>query len=214
VQWTLGAIKKHYPALVDEVVPKPISLQQLTEVLKLLAAEDVSIRDMKAILQCLGGHGHSTRDSQELAERVRVSLRRKICFTVSEGKPLLFVYQLDQDLQDLFQNSIRQNANGSYLSMDPESVDIVVKAVQREISKLPPTAQRPAIVVSKEIRRFVRRVLARDFPDVQVLSYEELAPEMNVQLVGKIGEAAARELGYASALPASGTEATFSAPAR
>ena len=195
VQWTLTTIKKHYPALVDEVVPKPVSLQQLTEVLKLLAEAEVSIRDMKTILQCLSECGHTIHDSNGLAERVRVALRRKICFNLTEGKPLLFLYQLDASLQELFHNCIRQNANGPYLSMDPESIDLVVKAAQREIGKLPPTAQRPAIVTDKEIRRFVRRVLSRDFPDLQVISYEEVAPEMNVQLLGKIGEAAGAQIG-------------------
>ncbi|MBV8810947.1 MAG: FHIPEP family type III secretion protein, partial [Acidobacteriaceae bacterium] len=215
VQWTLAAIKKHYPALVDEVVPKPISLQQLTEVLKLLAESEVSIRDMKAILQCLGEHGQATRDSNQLAERVRVVLRRKICFTLTDGKPLLFLYQLDQSLEDLFRNCIRQNANGSYISMDPDSIDLVVKAAQTEFCKLPPTAQRPAVVTDKEIRRFVKRVLSRDFPDVQVLSYEELAPEMNVQLLGNIGEAAAAQIGQAAPWNAAQTGlATLSPPAR
>lgn len=194
VQWTLAAIKKHYPALVDEVVPKPVSLQQLTEILKLLAEAEVSIRDMKTILQCLGESAHATRNTVELTERVRVGLRRKICFSITEGKPLLFVYQLDENLQDLFRNSIRQNATGSYLAMDPESIGTIVRAAQREIGKLPPTAQRPAIVTGKDLRRFVRHLLARDFPDLQVLSYEELAPEMNVQLLGKIGTVAAAEL--------------------
>ncbi len=215
VQWTLAAIKKHYPALVDEVVPKPVSLQQLTEVLKLLAEAEVSIRDMKAILQCLADYGHAVHDSNDLAERVRVALRRKICFSVTDGKPLLFLYQLDGGLQDLFHNCIRQNANGPYLSMDPESIDLVVKAAQKEIGKLPPTAQRPAIVTDKEIRRFVKRVLSRDFPDLQVLSYEELAPEMNVQVLGKIGEAAAAQIGQGTPWNGSHTAvATLSTSAR
>jgi type III secretion protein V len=205
VQWTLAAIKKHYPALVDEVVPKPISLQQLTEVLKLLAEAEVSIRDMKAILQCLGECGHTVHDSNELAERVRVALRRKICFSLTDGKPLLFVYQLDATLQDLFHNCIRQNAGGSYLSMDPESIDVFVKTAQHEIGQLPPTAQRAAIVTDREIRRFVKRVLSRDFPELQVLSYEELSPEMNVQVLGKIGEAAAAQI--AQAEPWNGSQA-------
>jgi len=195
VQWTLTAIKKHYPALVDEVVPKPVSLMQLTEILKLLAEDEVSIRDMKSILQCLGEHAHATRDTSELVERVRVALRRKICFSLTEGKPLLFVYQLDQSLQDLIQTSVRQNSNGSYLAMDPENIDLIVKAAQAEIAKLPPTAQHPAVVTGKEIRRFVKRLLARDLPDLHVLSYEELTPEMNVQLLGKIGEDAAIQIG-------------------
>jgi type III secretion protein V len=110
----------------------------------------------------------------------------------------LFVYQLDPNLQDLFRNCIRQGANGPYLSMDPESIDLVVKAAQKEISKLPPTAQRPAIVADREIRRFVKRVLSRDFPELQVLSYEELAPEMNVQLLAKVGETEAAQIEHAT----------------
>jgi type III secretion protein V len=194
VQWTIAAIKKHYPALVDEVVPKPIPLQQLTEVLRQLAESEVSIRDMKTILQCLGENAQATRDTNELVERVRAAMRRKICFTLSEGKPLLFVYQLDATLQELIQNSIRQNANGSYLAIDPESIEAVIKAARQELAKLPPTAQRPALVTGKDIRRFVRSLLARDFPDLQVLSYQELAPEMNVQVLGKIGEEAALQI--------------------
>jgi type III secretion protein V len=194
VQWTLTAIKKHYPALVDEVIPKPVSLQQLTEILKLLAEDEVSVRDMKGILQCLGEHSQTARETSELVERVRIALRRKICFALTDGKPLLFVCQLDEGLRELFQNSIRQNANGSYLAMDPENIDLIVKAAQKEFGSLPFTAQRPAIVTGKDIRRFVKRVLARDFPDLQVLSYEELSPEMNVQLLGKIGAAAAVQI--------------------
>ncbi len=198
VQWILNTIRKHYPALVDEVVPKPVSLQQLTEILRTLAEDEVSVRDVKSILQCLSEYSKTTNDTSELVERVRVTLRRRICHSLTEGKPLLFVYQLDQGLQEVFQNSIRQNASGAYLAMDPQNIDFIVKAARKEVANLPPSAQRPAIVTGKDIRRFVKRLLRRDFPDLQVLSYEELAPEMNVQLLGKIGGAAAAQIGQGS----------------
>lgn len=203
VQWALTAIKKHYPMLVDEVVAKPFSLQKLTEVLKALSEEGVSIRDMKTILQCLGEHatspsGQEVRSTAELVEFVRIALGRKICFSITDGRPNLFVYQLDPNLEVLFHNAIRTNANGAFLAMDAQSISVIVRAAQEEFDALPPTAQRPAIVTDKEIRRFVKKLLAREFPDLQVMSYEELSPDINVQLQGRIGQQAAVQIGQAS----------------
>jgi len=194
VQWMLNALKPHYPALIDEVTPKPVSLQQLTDILRLVAAEGVSIRDLKTILQCLGEWSRVDPNTVSLAERVRTALKRKICYGVTEGKPLLFVYQLDPALQDLFRNSIRQNAAGGYLAMNPQSIDAVLQATYKEISNLPPTAQRPVIITDKDIRRFVKKTLERDFPDLDVISYAELTPEIRVQSLGIIGRSAASEI--------------------
>lgn len=194
VQWMLNAIKQYYPALVDEVTPKPVSLQQLTDILSLLATEGVSIRDLKTILQCLGEWSRVDQNTVSLAERVRTALKRKICYGLTEGKPLLFVYQLDPELQDLFRNSIRQNAAGVYLAMNPQSIDAVLQATHKEICNLPPTAQRPVIITDKDIRRFVKKTLERDFPDLAVISYAELTLEIKVQSLGIIGRYAALEI--------------------
>jgi type III secretion protein V len=194
VQWMLNAIKQYYPALVDEVTPKPVSLQQLTDILSLLAAEGVSIRDLKTILQCLGEWSRVDQNTVSLAERVRTALKRKICYGLTEGKSLLFVYQLDPELQDLFRNSIRQSAAGVYLAMNPQSIDAVLQATHKEICNLPPTAQRPVIITDKDIRRFVKKTLERDFPDLAVISYAELTPEIKVQSLGIIGRYAALEI--------------------
>jgi type III secretion protein V len=194
VQWMLNAMKQYYPALIDEVTPKPVSLQQLTDILRLLAAEGVSIRDLKTILQCLGEWSRVDQNAVSLAERVRTALKRKICYGLTEGKPLLFVYQLDPELQDLFRNSIRQNPAGAYLAMNPQSIDAVLQATHKEICNLPPTAQRPVIITDKDIRRFVKKTLERDFPDLDVISYAELTPEIKVQSLGIIGRPAALEI--------------------
>src|SRR5262249_42159248 len=120
-QWILNSIKQFYPNLVDEVVPKPVTLQQLTNILQRLVEEEVSIRDVKTILQALSQYTGPDRDIVALTEHVRASLKRKICYQLSEGKPTLFVYQLDEEAQDVFTNSVRQNQNGPYLAMDPEN---------------------------------------------------------------------------------------------
>jgi len=189
VRWMLDRIKQYYPALLEEVTPRPVSLQQLTEILKLLAREEVSIRDLKTILQCLGEASRFEQDTVRLSERVRAALRRKICHALTDGKPLLFVYQLDLAFQELFRSSIRQDASGTYLAMDPQNIEKVIRAAQNTIGEMPATAQRPVIVVDKDIRRFVKRALEHDFSSLAVISYNELTPEVKVHSLGVIGDA-------------------------
>ena len=186
VQWMLNTVKTYYPTLVDEVVPKPVSLQQLTEVLQRLIEEEVSIRDLKAILQALSAWGQDDRDAAALTEHVRSALKRRICFQLSDGKPRLFVYQLDPQIEDIFRASIRQSNNGPYLAMEPENVQMITAAARSEIGSLPPTAQKPVLLVDGEIRRFVRKLLNDSVPEVQALSYNQLTPDLNVQPLGTI----------------------------
>jgi type III secretion protein V len=195
VRWMLDRIKQYYPALVEEVVPRPVSLQQLNEILRLLAGEGVSIRDLKAILQCLGEYGRYEQDAVSLSERVRVALRRKICHGLTEGKPILFVHQLDIELQEVLRNSIHHGAAGPYLAMEPENIEKLLEATRMSIGALPPTAQRPVIVADKDIRRFVKKAIEHDFPNVAVISYAELTPEITFHSLGIIGRASARQAG-------------------
>lgn len=187
VQWMVTRLKAFYPALVDEVVPKPVSLQQLTEILQRLAEEGVPIRDLKAILQALSESGKAEQDAASRAERVRVALRQKICFHLSGGNPALFVYQLDPEIEELFRNSIRQGPSGPHLAMDPESVQRVFAAADSHLGNLPPTAQRPVILTDSDIRRFVYRLLSFHLPDVSVISYDQLTQQISVQPLAVIG---------------------------
>jgi len=202
VQWMLNSIKQYYPTLVDEVVPKPVGLQQLTEVLQQLVEEEVSIRDLKAILQSLSQANNADRDAPALSERVRTGLRRRICYQLTEGKPRLFVYRLEPEIEDLFRNSVRQSGNGPYFAMTPDDLRSVTKAAHAQIGNLPPTAQKPVILVDSDIRRFVRRALCRNFPDVQALAYSELTPDIHVQPLGTIGFKAAKQQLEAEPAPA------------
>jgi len=186
VQWMLNTIKQYYPTLVDEAIPKPVSLQQFADILQRLVEEEVSIRDLKTILQAIADAARTDRDTFSLTERVRVALRRKICYQLSDGKPMLFVYRLDPEVEDMFRNSVRQSSTGPYMSMDPSDIDRVVAAAKALFGNLPASAQRPVLLVDTDIRRFVKRLLDYSFPDVSVISYQELTPEIRVQPLGNL----------------------------
>ncbi len=186
VQSMVSALKQYYPTLVDETVPKPVSLQTLTDILRRLVEEEVSIRDLKAVLQILCEWGRVEHDTLALTEQVRAGLKRKICYQISQGRPLLFVYRLDPEFEEMFRNSIRQSAAGAYLAMDPAHSQQVMESARLQIGNLPPGAQRPVIVTDSEIRRFVKKLLDFAIPDVTVLSYDQLTPQINLQPLGMI----------------------------
>ncbi len=186
VQRLVGALKQVYPTLVEETVPKIVSLQTLTEILHKLVEEGVSVRDLKSILQVLCEWGRIEHDALALAEHVRAGLKAKICYQISQGRPLLFVYRLDPEFEEMFRNSIRQSASGSYLAMDPSMSRQVMDAARAQLGDLPPGAQRPVIVTDSEIRRFVKRLLDFGIPDISVLSYDQLTPQINLQPLGMI----------------------------
>ncbi|MGE5714673.1 MAG: type III secretion system export apparatus subunit SctV [Betaproteobacteria bacterium] len=194
VQVMVSALKQTYPTLVEETVPKPVSLQLLTDILRRLVEEEASVRDLKTIFQTLCEWGRVEHDVLALTEHVRAGLRRKICYQVSQGRPLLFVYQLDPEIEEMFRNSIRQSASGAYLAMDPALSRQVMDAVRAQIGDLPPGAQRPVIVTDAEIRRFVKRLLDFAIPDVTVLSYDQLTPQINLQPLGMIAPLARAQI--------------------
>ena len=194
VQQMVSGLKQYYPTLVEETVPKPVSLQLLTDILRRLVEEEVSVRDLKTIFQTLCEWGRIEHDTLALTERVRAGLKRKICYQISQGRPLLFVYQLDPEIEEMFRNSIRQSASGAYLAMDPAVSKEVMDAARAQIGDLPPGAQRPVIVTDGEIRRFVKKLLEFAIPEISVLSYDQLTPQINLQPLGMIAPVARAQI--------------------
>ena len=130
--------------------------------------------------------GRVEHDALTLTEHVRVGLKKRICYQISQGRPLLFVYRLDPEFEEMFRNSIRQSAVGAYLAMDPEMSQQVMEAARAQIGNLPPGAQKPVIVTDSEIRRFVKKLIDFVVPEVTVLSYDQLTPQINLQPLGTI----------------------------
>jgi type III secretion protein V len=186
IQNTLSVLSRAIPNLVQETVPKVISIYQLTEVLQRLVQEEISIRDMKSILQSLSEWGRVEKDTIMLTEYVRSSLKRYISFRYTAGNPILFVYVLDPEIEDAIRGAIRRTSSGTYIALDPAITQDILAAFRREIGNLPPTAQQPVIVTDQEIRRFVRRIAELEFRTLAVLSYQELAPELSIQPLARI----------------------------
>ena len=174
------------PKLVEEVVPKVVTIHQFTDVLQRLVQEGVSIRDVKSVLDALSEWGRIEKDPVMLTEYVRASMKRYISFRYTGGRDTLFVYLLDPEIEDVIRGAVRRTSTGSFLSLDPSIAHDILDAMRREIGGAPPGAQKPVVITDMELRRFVRKMVELEFPTLTVLSYQELAPELNVQPVGRI----------------------------
>jgi type III secretion protein V len=185
-QVMLDRLEQQYPALVKEVVPKAVSLFQLTDILKRLLSEEVSIKDIKTILQSLAEHGPHEANTIMLTEYVRVALNRYLCYRFGQGHDTLLVYLLAPDIEDMIRSSIEHHPQGSYLALEPEMAQEIISALRHEISELPAGARQPIILTAQEIRRFVRKLIELDFFEVAVLSFPELSPDFRIQPIGRI----------------------------
>lgn len=185
VQKLLDNLKESYPALIDEVLPKILSLGEIHKVLTNLLKENISIRDLVTIMETLADYGVLTKDTDVLTEYVRQSLSRSITKRFINGKKAR-VITLGQELEQTIMDSIQQTEYGSYISMDPNITQTIAKNLMREIQKFISMGEQPLILTSPSIRMYFRRIAEGVSPGIVVLSYNEIDPSIEVQAIGMV----------------------------
>ncbi|MBL8952421.1 MAG: type III secretion system export apparatus subunit SctV [Myxococcaceae bacterium] len=172
VQAALEQLEKRYPALVKEALAKvPIAL--LTDVLKRLLQEEVSIRNLKAILEALVSPS-TEGDAAALAEKSRQALARQLSHRYAPSGPL-FAFLVDPAIEE----AVR--AGGPAMALEPQQAGAIIEGVRRVA-----TQGRAVLLSSPDIRRNLRRLIEGAFPDVAVLTFHELDPELQVRPVGRL----------------------------
>ena len=182
VQTMLDQLERAYPALVRHVVPKPIGLTLLADVLRRLVDEGVSIRPLREVLEALALHGPNEKDPVTLTELVRGALRRQITHRYARAGTLA-VTLLDPSIEDAVREAIQRTSAGSYLALAPDVARDILGAIKREVQLEPGVDA--VLLTQADVRRFVRRLIESDLPGLAVLSYQELAPDVVVQPLGR-----------------------------
>jgi type III secretion protein V len=178
-------LEKAYPALVKEVVPKVATLQQLVQVLRRLVDENVSIRDLKSIVEALAEYGQKEGDSLWLTERVRTALGPQLAFASAGIENRMPVVMLDPMIEDTIQSAIHQTPSGLTLTLDSDICRQVIIAIAESLQPVVASGKRPVILTNSEIRRFVRKLIETDLPQVAVLSFDELPGDLTIQPMGR-----------------------------
>ncbi len=179
-------IEPDYADLVREAT-RIVPAQKLADVLRRLVEEEVSLRNMRLILETLVEWGEREARVLMLVEHVRQALSRQICHRYSNAQKLLSAYVLTQDTEQVMRQSIRETAAGPFLALDSDASERLVGTISEKFGNHEAGPGQPIIVTALDVRRFLRGLLIRNGLDVAVLSYQDLAPEFPVHPIGPIG---------------------------
>jgi flagellar biosynthesis protein FlhA len=164
---------------VEEVVPKVFSIGEIQKVLANLLRENVSIRDIASILEILGDYGTITRDTDVLTEYVRQKLKRAITKSfIPDGKAR--VITLNPDTEKVISSSLRQSDKGVGMAMEPSQIQLLLAGLKKGIDHFLSLGIAPILITSPQIRKHVKNLSAQVYPELVVLSYNEL--ESNVEI--------------------------------
>ena len=184
-RFLLTAMEDRYPDLVKEAL-RVMPVQKIAEILQRLVSEDISVRNLRAVLESLIEWGQKEKDSVLLTEYVRVSLKRHISYKYSSGQNILPAYLLAPNVEESVRGAIRQTSAGSYLAMDPNASRKLVENIKKAVGDLSAAARKPVLLTSMDIRRYMRKMIEQDLYELPVLSYQELTQEINVQPLARI----------------------------
>lgn len=185
VQVLIDNVRETHPILVEELIPKLMTVGEVQKVLANLLRESISIRDLVSILETLADHAVSTRDPDMLTEYVRQALRRSISQRYFDTE-INTVITLDPELEQLIMSNIQQTEQGSYIALDPSTTQKIFESLNKQVSKLTSMGITPIILTSPIVRTYFKRLVEQTVPDLVVLSYNELEPTVDIQSVGMV----------------------------
>jgi len=191
VQSLLDGVKQEHPALVGELVPELLGTGDVQKVLQHLLSERISIRDLVTILEALADAARLTRDADQLGERVRQALGRAICRQHIGFDGRLSVVTLAPTWQQSLNGALQvTDAGNAVLLMDQPTGTKLIQALSKEMERVASMGHNPILLCPARLRLALRRFTERSLNALIILSYSEVAPQVEVTTLGVVGDAA------------------------
>ena len=181
----LTNLRKVNEAIVNDTVPAIVSVGTLQKILCNLLREGVPIRDIETILETLADYGATVKDMDMLTEYVRQALKRTITHRFAEAGQLK-VISLDANIENQIMGSVKKMETGSYLALEPQTIQGIVSATTKEIEKIKDLVTTPIIITSPIVRVYFKKLIDQFYPNTTVLSFNEIDPDVKIQALGNI----------------------------
>ena len=181
----LENLKKVNASIVDDTIPSVISIGTLQKVLSNLLREGIPIRDMETIVETLSDYGLQVKDTDMLTEYVRQALKRTISHRFSEAGQMK-VLSLDEKIENMIMSSVKKVDTGSYLALEPSTIQKIISAATGEIDKISDLVPVPVILTSPIVRIYFKKLLDQFYPNVTVVSFNEIDNNIQIQALGNI----------------------------
>jgi len=184
-EYLLSQTEQTMPNLTKEA-QRVLPIHVIADIFRRVVAENISIRNMRLILEGLVEWGQREKDVVLLTEYIRSELKRYISHKYSSVQNVLAAYILDQDLEEQIRSAIRQTSSGNYLALDPETTRRIVASVKQAVGDMSQKIHTPVLLTAFDIRRYVRKIVEAELYELAVLSYQDLTPEVTVQPLERI----------------------------
>ncbi|OAM51287.1 flagellar biosynthesis protein FlhA [Methylovorus sp. MM2] len=186
VQQLLDHVGKESPKLIEDLVPKMLSLSTIQKVLQNLLMEGVHIRDMRTIVETLAEHASHTQDANDLTALVRVQLGRAIVQQLFPMSNELSVMALDNNLERLLLQAMQSN-NATGAAIEPGLAETLARQTEVASRKQEQMGMTPVLLVPAQLRAALSKFLRRAIPHLRVLSHEELPDSKTIRVTSLIG---------------------------
>jgi flagellar biosynthesis protein FlhA len=186
MQQLLDNVAVSAPKVVEELIPGLINLGTVLRVVKNLLKEEVSIRDMRTILETLADYASLTKDPDVLTEFVRQGLGRFIVDQYKLEDDTLCLVTLDREIEDIIAEAIQPSDQGSYLAIEPNTAQQIITMIRSMADRFNLSGAQPVLLASPSIRRHVRKLIERFVPHMGVLSHNEIPQNVKIQSLGVV----------------------------
>ncbi|HEY1844457.1 MAG TPA: EscV/YscV/HrcV family type III secretion system export apparatus protein [Buttiauxella sp.] len=180
----LDDLEKKYPELLKECY-RNNTVQRITEVFQRLLQERISIRNMRLILEALVQWAPKEKDPIMLVEHVRGILSRYISNRFAANGQIRTLV-MSHDMESLVRGGIRQTSGGTFINLPPPETESIIKSLENSIHSNGVNARDIILMVSLDIRRFVKKIIEGSYPEMEVLSYGDVASGVDVDVIGSL----------------------------
>ena len=184
VKLIIDAAKERYSAVVDELIPDLMTLGEVQKVLQNLLREKISIKDRVTILETLADNARNTKDIELLTEYVRMAMSRSICSSLVDENNSITVVTLSMEVENLIGNSLQRSINGTYPAIDPDTTNKIFSSIQATVEGIHFNNNRTILLVSPKIRAPFRKLVEMVFPNITVLSLNEIPSDVQIKAQG------------------------------
>ena len=179
--------KKTAPELVEEAFPNLVSYSLFQRILTSLLKEGVPIKDLETIIETMieviSETGLPVKDTDSIVERIRTALKRTITRMYCEDGTMK-VITLDSELERTMVGSLSKGEGGYYLALNPDILQSIIGQMAEQLRKFNGLAQSPVVLTSQVMRVHFYRLVEQFYPNVRVLSFNEIANNVQIQSIG------------------------------
>jgi len=186
VKELIDNIKNEYSAVVDELLPELMTLGEIQKVLQYLLQEGLPVNNLITVLETLADYAPRTKDIQLLTEYVRQALSRQITSKYRQEDGKLYVISIDPQLEDNLLQALEKSEQGNYLALEPQVARELLEKIANVIKGLLEQGHEPIILTVPVIRRPLKELSYRSLPELNVISYNELEPDVEVEIKGTV----------------------------